>query len=99
MHWTYLKIPQERWHLNSNYLETATIFVFYTFTRHIIHLIYPLFAQGDIGVKKLINFGGLSSPIKYVFIASKGDVLSETKEDAGERMAELMLPLGRVLTF
>uniref|UniRef100_A0A7M5XPK4 ILEI/PANDER domain-containing protein n=3 Tax=Clytia hemisphaerica TaxID=252671 RepID=A0A7M5XPK4_9CNID len=48
---------------------------------------------GDIGVKKLMNFGGLNSPIKYVFIASKGDVLTATKEDAGERMAELMQPL------
>ena len=57
----------------------------YNFFRHI---------QGDLGVKKLLNFGGLRNAIKYVFIASKGDVLSETKEDGGETMAELVQPLG-----
>jgi len=44
-------------------------------------------------VKKLLNFGGLRDAIKYVFVASKGDVLSEAKEDGGETMAELVQPL------
>lgn len=47
-----------------------------------------------MGVKKLLNFGGLRDAIKYVFVASKGDVLSEAKEDGGETMAELVQPLG-----
>lgn len=47
-----------------------------------------------MGVKKLLNFGGLRNAIKYVFVASKGDVLSESKEDGGETMAELVQPLG-----
>ena len=58
------------------------------------YILVFVFSKGEIGVRKLINFGGLSKPTKYVFIASKGDIIPETKEDAGDDVAELVLPIG-----